>query len=172
MEDKLKMLAKISGRLNEAGVEFAIGSSMLLYLSGLVEEARDIDLFINGESAEKVAAILRDLGEVRIKLRQALYTSSSFYTLVCEATDVDIIADFGVVSGNRMGSIHISRESIEREIFLNGERVPLMYLEDWLELYRMMGRKDKVALLTEYFQQHHKSPRTGYMHFLMEDADA
>jgi hypothetical protein len=172
MEDKLKMLAEISGRLNEAGVEFAIGSSMLLYLNGLVDEARDIDLFINGESDGKAIAILRDLGEVRIKPRHALYTSSSFCTLVCDATEVDIIADFGVVNADCMGSIYISRESIEREILLHGEIVPLMYLEDWMEFYQLMGRTEKVELLTEYFQKHHKSPRTGFMKFVVEGADA
>ncbi|QRN85958.1 hypothetical protein JR334_01620 [Clostridia bacterium] len=172
MEDKLIMLAEIAERLHSGNIEFGIGSSMLLYLNGLVDEARDIDLFINEESTDKVRALLRHLGEIRLKPGKKLYTSRSFFTLITEKVDVDVIAAFGVRGDGYIGSISITKESIERDLVIHGQTIPLMYLEDWLELYKLMGRKEKVDILNRYFKTHCKSPQTGFEQHFVEESDA
>lgn len=173
MEDKLKVLAEVAKRLHEGNVKFGIGSSMLLYLNGLVEEARDLDVFVNEESSSKAVYLLKNLGEIRLMPGRKPYISKSFYTMSTEKVDIDLIAGFGVEGDGYIGRITITSESIERDIYLEGQSIPLMYLEDWLEFYRLMGRKEKVDILNQYFKEHHKSPRTGFeRHYLVEDADA
>ena len=43
-QEKIQLLLRIVHRLNEAGVEWALGASMLLYFKGITSDFHDIDL--------------------------------------------------------------------------------------------------------------------------------
>ena len=46
------MLLKIAHRLNEAGVEWALGASMMLYFKDITSDFHDIDLMVVDRDAE------------------------------------------------------------------------------------------------------------------------
>ena len=172
MEKKLRLLADIGRRLRHAGIDYAIGSSVLLYLHGLVDEFDDIELFVKGEDLPSTVCALADLGSITSRLKKAPYMSSGFYTLQSQDAEVDLIGDFGVMCDDMVGTIHVSRHSIEQETMVFGESVPLMYLEDWLEFYKLMGRERKVHILTQYFMKHRAAKRTGIIWVHVEQEDA
>ena len=46
-QEKIQLLLRIVHRLNEAGVEWALGASMLLYFKGITSDFHDIDLIFD-----------------------------------------------------------------------------------------------------------------------------
>ena len=55
-------LARIAAALNGAGITYAVGASLLLYLRGLADGFNDIDLSVLEEDAERAIGILQRLG--------------------------------------------------------------------------------------------------------------
>ena len=62
-QEKIQLLLRIAHRLNEAGVEWALGASMLLYFKGITSDFHDIDLMVADRDAECVRTILSEMGE-------------------------------------------------------------------------------------------------------------
>ena len=62
-QEKIELLLKIAHRLNETGVEWALGASMLLYFKGITSDFHDIDLMVADCDAECVRTILSEMGE-------------------------------------------------------------------------------------------------------------
>ena len=62
-QEKIQLLLKIAHRLNEAGVEWALGASMMLYFKGITSDFHDIDLMVADRDAESVRTILSEMGE-------------------------------------------------------------------------------------------------------------
>lgn len=62
-QEKIQLLLRIVHRLNEAGVEWALGASMLLYFKGITSDFHDIDLMVTDCDAECVRTILSEMGE-------------------------------------------------------------------------------------------------------------
>ena len=58
-QEKIQLLLRIVHRLNEAGVEWALGASMLLYFKGITSDFHDIDLMVTDCDAECVRTIFR-----------------------------------------------------------------------------------------------------------------
>ena len=63
IEYKLKVLTKIGTQLNEAGITWAIGASLLLYFQGITDEFNDIDIMV----MEKDVLRLKEIFGVRRK---------------------------------------------------------------------------------------------------------
>ena len=62
-QEKIQLLLRIVHRLNEAGGEWALGASMLLYFKGITSDFHDIDLMVTDCDAECVRTILSEMGE-------------------------------------------------------------------------------------------------------------
>ena len=61
-QEKIQLLLKIAHRLNEAGVEWALGASMMLYFKDITSDFHDIDLMVVDRDAECVRTILWGCG--------------------------------------------------------------------------------------------------------------
>ena len=60
-QEKIQLLLKIAHRLNEAGVEWALGASMMLYFKDITSDFHDIDLMVVDRDAECVRTILSEM---------------------------------------------------------------------------------------------------------------
>lgn len=158
MRTRLALLETLAGRLNPTRIPYAIGSSALLYARGLVDGFRDIDLFINEEDGPAVLQALDGLGAVERGRQCPPYVSPLFSTITAPACGVDIIGGFGVLQDATEYAIRIGAHSIEQDSLCGAQPVPLMYLEDCLVFYQLMGRRDKVALLRDHFRRHQAGP--------------
>ncbi len=164
MEKKIDRLIDVCSRLQEQRISFAWGASVLLYFSSLVTSFGDLDLFVNDQDMPKVLHALRDLGPLDESKKKEPYRTRSFYTLNAEGVSIDVMGGFAVCQGEQIAEVYISADAIEREYLWGDVLIPLMYLEDWLVFYRLMGRLDKVALLEEHFKKHRPSTRTGIVY--------
>ena len=60
-QEKIQLLLKIAHRRNEAGVEWALGASMMLYFKDITSDFHDIDLMVVDRDAECVRTILSEM---------------------------------------------------------------------------------------------------------------
>ena len=61
-DQKLKVLARIARALNEAGIVWAVGASLLLYLKGKTDSFHDIDVMVSEADVEKLKGLLLPMG--------------------------------------------------------------------------------------------------------------
>ena len=144
---KLNVLKSIAHALNQAGVVWAVGGSMLLYFKGIVSEFHDIDLMIKPEDAETVKAILARMGTLEPFNPSAKYKSKAFYEFTIGGVDVDVMAGFVIVKGAAEYNRSLRDDEITEHIRLDDESIPLHSLAAWRRNYELMGKPDKVRMI-------------------------
>lgn len=89
-------LGRIAGALNESGVLWCIGASLLLHQYGLAEHPHDIDLLVALPDAERAAGILGAMGEAFPCGQSSTYSTEFFRRFRIDGCDVDLMAGFRV----------------------------------------------------------------------------
>lgn len=136
----LKQLETIC-RLN--GIAYRIGGSQLLKHHGIVEVTNDIDVFVEPDQFEKMDRVLSRIGEKKPSDPHDAYVTTYFGEYVFEGTDVDVMSSF------RMKCT----DGIYTHPFIEPDG-QWMHLEEWVVLYTVIGREDKLASLVHYFKTH------------------
>ena len=150
---KLAILTKIANELNAEGITWAIGSSSLLYLKGLVDEFNDFDLFVKLEDTNRLIAIFDRLGKRQPDRNDVInFSTTHFLEYIVDDLEIDIMADFGIkYQGQEY--IYPVEQYIVETYDLNGTKIPMTSLKMWQECYRLMGRVAKADWLDEYFNK-------------------
>lgn len=136
----LKQLETIC-RLN--GIAYRIGGSQLLKHHGIVDETNDIDVFVEPDQFERLDQILSRAGEKQLTEPHEAYLTTYFGEYVFEGTDVDVMSSF------RMKCT----DGIYTHPYIEPEG-NWMHLEEWIVLYTVIGREDKLTRLARYFETH------------------
>ncbi|MCC5891758.1 MAG: hypothetical protein JJU47_03920 [Exiguobacterium sp.] len=135
MKAKLETLCRLNG------IACRIGGSTLLRHHGLVETANDLDVFVEPDQFERLDNVLRRAGEKLDSTPHPDYMTTYFGEYVFEGVDIDVMASF------RMKCT----DGIYTHPFMEPQD-GWMRLEEWVVLYTVMGRAEKVDLLHDYFQ--------------------
>ena len=92
-QEKIQLLLRIVHRLNEAGVEWALGASMLLYFKGITSALHDVDLMVADHDAECVRTILLEMGELRPSdpVPNPMCRTKTFMEFLIESIEVDVM---------------------------------------------------------------------------------
>jgi len=149
-------LVRIAHALNQAGVHWGIGASVLLYYYGLVDAPHDIDIVISEADADVVASILGGLGrEAPGDPARSLYSTSRFLEYIVDGTDVDVMAGFAIRHQSGTYVFPFDDRSVTMRKSVEGVTIPFSSLEDWYVLYQLMpGREAKVKLIEDYIRNH------------------
>lgn len=152
-EEKLQVLAKIAHVLNQNGITWAVGASLLLWFKGIVPHFNDLDIMVEEADALKAKAALCTLGQLQPgNSDPAKYKTRHFYEFVINGVDVDMMAGFVIVNGGKAYECPLLEEDICEKVPVNGETVPLQSLTNWERYYRLMGREQKADLVKAYLQ--------------------
>ena len=135
-ERKLDVLADIARALNQSGVTWAVGGSLLLYFKGKTGVFRDIDL-MDG----------LPLGAPAPSDPNAQYRTRCFLEFTVRGVDVDVMAGFVILENGQEHDCALKPEQVAEHILVRGEDIPLQSLEDWRRYYAWMGRTSKVAMI-------------------------
>ena len=100
-ERKLDVLADIARALNQSGVTWAVGGSLLLYFKGKTGVFRDIDLMVCETDVEKLKQAMLPLGAPAPSNPNAQYRTRCFLEFTIRGVDVDVMAGF-VILENEM----------------------------------------------------------------------
>lgn len=147
LQVKLELLSQIAKELNDRNVTWAIGASMLLYFKGIITEFHDIDIMVSEEDFELVQDVLNTFGKQQAPNPNSKYKTKYFGEFVVDDIDIDVIAGFIIVDGDREHYFPLVHEDIADFTEISGVKVPLQSLEEWRSYYQLMGRVEKVKLI-------------------------
>ena len=147
IEKKLAVLCRIAEVFNENQVRWAVGASMLLYFKGLTDDVHDIDIMADEKDVETIKAVLMPLGKMQTPDPDAGYATKHFMEFRIEGVDVDVIAGFTVISGEKEYYLPLKEEDIVDHTVINGITIPLHSLKEWKRYYEWMGRPEKAAMI-------------------------
>ncbi len=108
-ERKLDVLADIARALNQSGVTWAVGGSLLLYFKGKTGVFRDIDLMVCETDVEKLKQAMLPLGAPAPSNPNAQYRTRCFLEFTIRGVDVDVMAGFVILENGREHDCALSR---------------------------------------------------------------
>ena len=154
-QEKIQLLLRIAHRLNEAGVEWALGASMLLYFKGITSEFHDIDLMVADHDAECVRTILSEMGELwpPNPKPNPMYRTKTFMEFLIDSVEVDVMAGFAIVKDGKVYDCALRKEQIVEKMPLGTEVIPLQSPSLWCKCYRLMGRAEKAELIEKAMER-------------------
>ena len=138
-ERKLDVLADIARALNQSGVTWAVGGSLLLYFKGKTGVFRDIDLMVCETDVEKLKQAMLPLGAPAPSDPNAQYRTRCFLEFTVRGVDVDVMAGFVILENGQEHDCALKPEQVAEHILVRGEDIPLQSLEDWAQILRMDG---------------------------------
>ena len=123
------------------GLEFGIGGSLLLVELGLLTQARDLDLVCSLKDFPLLAAVLTHALKPLVVTPHPHYQSEAFARFVAaDGTEVDLMA--GIRVKQQPLCWQFKPEQVEWR-----HQLPWMTASDWLELYQLFNRPERVLLL-------------------------
>jgi hypothetical protein len=130
--------------------EWAIGGSAMLHLRGVIETLpRDLDIVTTVADFEEVCA---SLPEQFVRCDPAAhpdYASTRFRTFQsADGTKVDVMAGIAVIKNGVRTTWTFDSTRIE---IVDG--LPLMWLDDWLDLYTLFDRPQRVEQIESYLRR-------------------
>ena len=151
MTDKKKQtLSRIARCLNNANVTWALGASAMMSLRGIVETFNDIDIMVAEDDIDKAYDVISSIGELQPFKADDRFHTSCFYEFIVDDIDVDLISGFAIVSHGRIHQCALRIEEIDAIADVYGSDVPLHSLAVWKRYYSLMGRPDKVSVISAW----------------------
>ena len=129
-QEKIQLLLKIAHRLNEAGVEWALGASMMLYFKDITSDFHDIDFIPN-----------------------LMYRTKTFMEFRIDSVEVDVMAGFAIVKDGKLYDCALRKEQIVEQMPLGTEVIPLQSPLLWCKYYRLMGRTKKAEMIEKAMER-------------------
>jgi len=155
-ERKRAALETVARAFNGAGLHWAVGGSLMLYLRGAAGEFRDIDLVVSTADAERAEAILdsiaRRLDAPPPEEKARVFRSACFGQFSLDGVDIDLMAGL-IVRAEGVG-FPDPFDALGPDGFSDaaGEPVPLAAMEDWYVLYALMpGRMEKARKIEAWW---------------------
>ena len=154
-QEKIQLLLKIAHRLNEAGVEWALGASMMLYFKDITSDFHDIDLMVVDRDAECVRTILSEMGESFSSdfIPNLMYRTKTFMEFRIDSVEVDVMAGFAIVKDGKLYDCALRKEQIVEQMPLGTEVIPLQSPLLWCKYYRLMGRTKKAEMIEKAMER-------------------
>lgn len=131
------------------GITYGIGGSLLLLELGLLKTARDLDLVCSLADFSQLKAVLNaELSPVEVQ-PHPIYQSEAFARFVStEGVAVDLMAGIRVQQSQRLLCWQFQPKRLEWR-----HQLPWMLADDWLALYQLFQRPDRVQLLQRFLAQ-------------------
>ncbi|GAA0729584.1 hypothetical protein GCM10008905_29740 [Clostridium malenominatum] len=141
----------IGERLNNEGVKWAVGASILLNHYKLVDSPNDIDILIDLKDKEKVENIFQSLGVGEKKEKISNYATKYFGEYKVNNVDVDIMGGFIINHESGQYEYIFDEDAITSFMTLEDINIPLTSLEDWYVAYQLIPNRDyKVEIIERY----------------------
>jgi hypothetical protein len=135
--------------------KFGVGGSLLLAELGLLQQVRDLDLVCVAEDFERLTQALRDSREPVLQQvtvpPHPLYQSEFFARFVDPAgTEIDVMANIRVKQPDKMQEWRFDESQLQLR-----HTIPWMSATQWIELYQLFQRPERVAMLRQWLNRLH-----------------
>lgn len=147
----MNTLSVIGEKLNDHGVLWGVGASILLSQYGLVNRPNDIDILVAVDDVERVDEILSSLGERKPWEADENYATKFFLEYVINGIDVDVMAGLTIHHSEGTFEYTFDKASVSRWVKIKGVAIPFTSMEDWYVIYQLIpGRVEKVMMIEHY----------------------
>lgn len=153
-----KVFFKLTKKLNDNQVNWALGCSSNLFFRGIVDDFNDFDLIVDKNSIEKIGTIMKSLGAKLIATGGNGFCESDIYFhYSLDGCDIDIISGFRIKTFGTVFYYCYNSKEIEY-LDLEYLQVPLITVEAQLILYAMMEgwqprRRFKRLLIQSFLEE-------------------
>lgn len=89
-------LSYLGEKFNKSNIIWAVGASILLNQFGLIENPKDIDIFVDIKDIDRVDEILNSIGKKKQWEKTGIYSTKYFYEYMVDGIDVDVMSRFAV----------------------------------------------------------------------------
>ncbi len=149
----LNTLSLIGEKLNEAGIVWAVGGSVMLSHYGLAPDPNDIDILIDEDCAAQAAALMEVIGKERPPAKSRTFATRHFHKYDVGGFPVDVMSGLAIRHDSGLFCYVFDKASVTGCMTVRGVKVPLASLEDWYVLYQLMpGRAAKVSLIESHLR--------------------
>jgi hypothetical protein len=143
INEVIKGLTLLAGKLNSAEIKWSLGGSLLLYFKGLISEANDIDIVVHEDDYLALLEVLDQYDYTYMEPNE-LYLTEHFFSLRSNDIEVDIMINFKVQNESLTYNYPFN---IKEQISIDNTLIFLASLDEWHNAYKAMGRDDKVRLI-------------------------
>jgi hypothetical protein len=134
-------LLTISAIFKNAGIEFALGGSGLMYAIGLTQEVHDWDLTTD-EPWSKIEPLLKGFDYQYLEADE-FYATTYRCKFKVGSSNIDLMGHFSIKT---QAGIH----HVPTTVTQHWQGVPLGDPEAWAHAYKLMGRSEKSKLLFDW----------------------
>lgn len=146
MNKKIKVLEDIANILNNHDINWALGGSMMLYLRGITDEFMDIDIIVLEDDFDVLESLLPADIVIRTVGKKDNCHSHRFLPISLNDVDVDFIGGF-MIGNDYFPLLEKDRQNYR---MINGQKIYLHSIEEWLKYYQLMNRNKKVSLIQNF----------------------
>ncbi|HCT63432.1 MAG TPA: hypothetical protein DIC19_04965 [Erysipelotrichaceae bacterium] len=146
-------LIHIAKCFNDKKITWGLGGSALLDLLGLNVMVNDLDIMIEASDFDLATEILNQVGEEKYKTFNPKFRTARFKTFQVDECDVDVMSGISVFNASKWFDYDFSIMKIASKIKMDMIEIPLMSLEDWLQIYQALQRNEKVDLIERYMNE-------------------
>lgn len=125
--------------------DWAIGGSFLLQCYGIEPQARDLDLVCTLERFEEFKTLLSQYAHTMPVSLHPIYRSKGFARFNKNGLVIELMAGIQVLKDEGLQGFQFLPEKTSWQ-----QDLPLMPLSDWLELYQLFERPQRVLQLQHY----------------------
>ncbi len=154
LQNKLDVLCHMAHTLNEKNITWNLGSSGMLFLRGIVKDFNDLDIMVANEDINQAIHIFDAMGKRCSSQSTDRYKTRYFYEYTIRDVDVDLMAELTIMAKDESHMFSIHRGETFDWTMLGHEKIYLSSTKEWLNFYRQMNRKDKVAILESTSKNH------------------
>ncbi|MFA5050661.1 MAG: hypothetical protein WC499_00905 [Patescibacteria group bacterium] len=148
MENEMEKINKVLKIISEKlkSVDYAFIGSVNLYIQGLKIEPRDIDILTTPEIIKEIDEILKEYRtkEIYFDKSEGRNSFRSFYEI--DGMEIEVL-------GN-VNNISRKPDSLKDKIYIEFDKIklPCMPLNDELNVYEKIGRKEKVEMIKKFLE--------------------
>jgi hypothetical protein len=135
-----------------SGLPWAIGGSVLMWKLGLEPAPHDLDVMTDAEHFPRASALIAEVCGLGRAVSHPRYRSGFFRRFDGHVASVDLMADVKVQTANGL----VSWEFDPAAIVIDGG-LPWMRAQDWLVLYQLFDRPERVKVLRQFISGAHRN---------------
>lgn len=153
MKNLDKTLIKLAQLLNSNHINWALGGSLLLKLSGIDLEVNDIDIMIHENDFESCISLLREVSfECEVK-ESDIFKTRYYRKFKWDTVEIDCMSGMSLHLSSHIFNYQYDHK--DKDIKFDNTYIPLCYIEDWYILYHLMPhRESKVNMIEDYYKSH------------------
>jgi hypothetical protein len=145
-------LLLVAAELGETSVTWAVTGSCSLALQGVPVIVHDLDLRTPARDAYALATVLERYQTRSVRFSSTGRVQSHFGALTIHGVCVEIIGDMQHRLEDGSWEPIVDMNVFKRWVTYEGIAVPVMSLPFLLDAYRLLGRTDKVKLITRWLE--------------------